>query len=210
MTSTPMRSGPPIQRAIEAAITRSDTGEKLTGTLYANDFSDGAVIHQLAGYLTDSQGDSWKFLGELGGVQFVPKETRGAPKKTARNVALFLACEWLRSQEAEGSNVSHAAVLEKLRELWAALTLDLTFEDKTLREQVSAGKDAVKGASLLSHFNPAHLTAGAVIAAEWREFNRHGDGGFSVKGEGWRWQYGMEHATHGALVLNVRVSQGEK
>lgn len=187
----------PVQRAIEAGFSSVATGRELRGTLYANDFGRGATEHQLEGYLSDSEGHEWLFRGLLQGVEFVSKETRGAPKKTGRNVALYLAAQCMRAY-AQADGVRRFSVLEKLRESWEGLPTD----DRSLRRLLELGEKAAGGLPV--------VLSGVAIVAQWREFKRHEDGGFTVRGTGWRWALGMDAALHGDVFLRARVRQGRE
>lgn len=185
------------QAPVQRAISFNSPGLGLAGTLYANDFGRGAADHQLEGYLYDSEGKEWLFRGLLQGVEFVPKETRGAPKKTGRNVAVYLASVCLR-QGARRAGIVRFSVLENLRELWA----DLPTDDRSLRRLIQDGKKATGDSRV--------VFAGVAIAALWRHFEQQEDGGFTVRGDGWRWAPDMAAAQYGDLLLRVRVRQGQE
>lgn len=187
----------PVQRAIEAGFSSVATGRELHGTLYANDFGRGATEHQLEGYLSDREGHEWLFRGLLQGVEFVSKETRGAPKKTGRNVALYLAAQCMRAA-VQTDGVRRFSVLKKLRELWG----DLPADDSTLQRNLKLGEKAAGGLPV--------VLAGVAIVAQWREFEQHEDGGFTVRGTGWRWAPGMDAALHGDVLLRVHVRQAQE
>ena len=185
------------QAPVQRAISFNSPWLGLAGTLYANDFGRGAADHQLEGYLCDSEGKEWLFRGSLQGGEFVSKETRGAPKKTGRSVAVYLASVCLR-RGAHRAGIVRFSVLEKLRELWT----DLPADDRSLRRLIQDGKKATGD----SHV----VLAGAAIAALWRDFEQQEDGGFTVRGVGWRWAPGMAAALYGDVFLRARVRQGQE
>ena len=187
----------PDQRAIEAVFPSAQKGLGLSGTLFANDFGRGATEHHLEGYLSDPDGNEWFFRGLLQGVEFVSKETRGAPQKTGRNVAVYLASEWLRCA-AHGDGIRRFSMLEKLRELWPSLPAD----DRSLRRLLADGKKTAGDSRV--------VFAGVAIVAQWRDFEQHQAGGFTVRGTGWRWAPGMDAALFGDVLLRVRVRQGQE
>lgn len=108
-----MKPKKPVQRAIEILIQNTESGDSVKGIFYANDFGDGATEHALDGHFTDARGKTRRFFGRLSGVQFVPVETRGAPKKVARDVALFLAYEWFRGNAERDGETKAGSVARK-------------------------------------------------------------------------------------------------
>ena len=191
----------PIQRAIEVLIRHRITGQELTGTVYANDFSDAETVHHLEGHLADAQGGAVKFVGQLSGVQFVPVETRGAPKKVDRDVALFLAYQWFlgnakRETEAKARNVARQGVME----LWATNGFKGVTEETHLTKRVKAGAQAVHGLSLMHYVCTGVNPDGVMIAAHEDAFDWRPGEYVGINGHGWYWRYGMEAAIEGGFT----------
>lgn len=197
----------PVQRAIDFQATFNDASQWLRGTLYANDFCDGATAHQLEGYLTDQHGVERRFSGRLDGVQFVSKEARGAPKKTGRDVALHLAYMWFlgRAKRSEvGRPESDAR--EQVMQLWIANGFRGVSEETHLRKRMRAGAQAAYGLSLLRFEAHDVKEGGAVIAAPTEAFVFE-QGRISVSGQGWFWRYGMEAAVHGGHSATIPLTK---
>ncbi len=204
----PMKQKKPIQQAIEAVIWSPQTGDELRGTFYANDFGDGAKEHHLDGYLTNSQGVKSKFQGRLSGVQFAPREARGAPRKTARDVALFLAFKWFH---ATGGGASKTVVERNARDcvmgLWAELGYKGVTEETHLRKRLKSGAGALNGLSLLRYVCTTDAPDGAVVAAPYSAFDLRRGESMSINGSGWFWRYGMEAAVQGRFSAKTSLSE---
>lgn len=198
-----MATTKPIQRAIEVLIRHRGSGDALTGLFYANDFGDGATIHPLDGYLTDSRGNTHRFSGRLSGVQFVPLETRGAPKKTGRDVALHLAYMWfLGCAKRLGIAKPEASARENVLQLWSDKGFRGVSEETHLRRHLRTGQRVARGLDLLRSEAFDMGLGGAVIAAPAAAFvceQRR----ISIDGRGWFWSHGTETAVYGKLSVAV-------
>ena len=199
----------PIQRAIEIFIRNRVSGDSLKGLFYANDFGDGAAEHLLDGHLTDSQGVTQRLFGRISGLRFVPLVTRGAPKKNARDVALFLAYRWFLGGGTVPKAKSKAR--QGVMNLWAANGFKGASEETHLRKRLRAGDEATRGLSRLRVVTDgippgvvAKATAdGMVIAALPDAFDVRPQEHIAIDGVGWYWRYGMEEAVHGHLSAGV-------
>ena len=199
----------PIQRAIEIFIRNRVSGASLEGIFYANDFGDGAAEHSLDGHLTDSQGDIYRFSGRLSGVQFVQVETRGAPVKTARDVALFLAYRWFLGGDTAPKAKSKAR--QGVMDLWAAQGFKGASEETHLRKRLLAGAAVAGGLSRLRVVTDGKVPGGnakaamdgMVVAAPPDAFDVRPREHVAVDGLGWYWRYGMEKAVPGHLSVGV-------
>lgn len=204
-----MQPNRPIQRAIQILIRYPASGYALNGVVYANDFSDGATLHHLEGYLTDAQGAACKFVGQLEGLQFVPVETRGAPVKVARDVALFLAYRWFLGGGIAAKAKSNAR--QGVMDLWAAQGFKGASEETHLRKRLSAGEKSTHGLSRLRVVTDGSAVVGLanggpdgmVIAAPPDAFDVRPGECVAINGRGWYWRYGMEKAVQGHLSAGV-------
>lgn len=198
----------PIQRAIEILIRHRGSGNALKGMFYTNDFGDGALEHSLEGHLTDSRGETRRFSGRLSGVQFVPVETRGAPRRTSRDVALFLAYQWfLGNAKREVEAKAEKAAREGVLELWAAHGFKGVTEEVHLRKRINAGAEAVHGLSLMHYVCTGESPDGTVIAAHTDAFDLRPGEYMGINGPGWFWQYGMEEAIQGNFTAGATLSK---
>ena len=197
----------PIQRSIEILIQPRGSGDGLKGMFYTNDFGDGAAEHPLDGHLTDSQGVTRRFFGRLSGVQFVPVETRGAPEKVARDVALYLAYQWffgnaLRDGKPWPKRIAKQGVLD----LWAGRGFKGASEETHLNKRVKQGGKTVHGLSLMRYVCAGVSPDGAVIAAHEDVFDCRPGEYIGINGPGWFWQYGMETAIQGNFTAGANLS----
>ena len=197
--SRPMkRRRTPVQRAIlfQAAVS-GDASRQISGTLYANDFGDGATTHSLDGYLTDWRGVERRFSGRLDGVQFVSPETRGAPKKTGRDVALHLAYMWFlgRAKRLMVAKPENSA-RENVMQLWMDKGFRGVSEETHLRRHLRTGVRAAHGLSLLRFEVSGPNADGAVIPAPTDAFTIEQER-IAINGKGWFWRHGMEIAVYG-------------
>lgn len=201
MSTSGMRPRTPIQQAIQVVIGSPQTGRVLKGILYANDFGDGATSHYLEGYLSDPQGLRGKVSGHLSGIQFVPRKTRGAPKKTGRNVALFLAYQWfIFLAVSRGESRVPTSVVQEVMGLWEQAGFKGATEETHLRKLIKAGAEEINGYRILRQDTTADGTArGVMVAAPEDTVSLLPDGHIRLNGPGWMWCYGEEMAAYGQL-----------
>ncbi|WP_143227229.1 MULTISPECIES: hypothetical protein [unclassified Acidovorax] len=204
-----MTTKKPVQRAVEVLVRDRMSGDSLKGLFYANDFGDGADEHVLDGHLTDARGVTRRFVGRLSGVRFTPMAKQGAPKKVARDVALFLAYRWFLGGESAPRAKSRAR--QAVMELWAARGFKGASEETHLRKRLHAGEKAAQGLSRLrvvTDGKPSvgHAEAtldGIVIAAPPDAFDVRPGELVAINGIGWYWRLGMEEAVQGRLSAGV-------
>lgn len=203
-----MKPKKPIQRAIDVLIKSSVSDDALQGVFYTNDFRDGATEHLLDGHLTDSQGATRRFSGRLSGMQFVPVETRGAPAKVARDVALFLAYQWfLGIAERVAPARAESAARQGVMELWAAQDFTGVSEETHLRKRLKTGAAAVHGLSLLHYVCTSADPDGMVVAALEEVFDLRPGEYMGINGPCWLWQYGMEAAIQGSFTAGAQLTR---
>lgn len=203
-----MKPKKPVQRAIGILIQNTESGDSLEGIFYANDFGDGATEHALDGHFTDTRGETRRFFGRLSGVQFVPVETRGAPVKVARDVALFLAYQWhlgaaKRGAEARAERDARQGVMN----LWEARGFKGASEETHLCRRLKAGAEAVHGLSLLRYECATPTPDGLVIAALESVFDMRPGEYMGINGPGWFWRYGMEQAIEGNFTAGATLTK---
>lgn len=203
-----MKPKKPVQRSIEILIQNTESGDSLEGIFYASDFGDGATEHVLDGHFTDTRGETRRFFGQLSGVQFVPVETRGAPVKVARDVALFLAYQW-HLGAAKRADVAYAErdAREGVMNLWAAQGFKGVSEEKHLRRRLKAGAATVYGLSLLRYECATPTPDGMVIAALESVFDMRPGEYMGINGPGWFWRYGMEEAIEGKFTAGATLTR---
>ncbi len=212
-----MTAKKPIQRSIEVLIKPRDDEAGLRGMFYANDFGDGATEHVLQGHLTDWQGTTRRESFVLSGVQFVDKETRGAPKKKSRDVALYLAYMWSlgcaqRDRAAIPEKVARAerVAREHVMELWANKGFAGVSEETHLRKRLRVGRNVVHGLSLLHFVCTDSAPDGAMVAAPDETFDAQVGVRIGVNGLGWFWRHGMEDAVYGHLSAVAPLTSADR
>lgn len=203
-----MKPKKPVQRAIEILIQSTESGDSVKGIFFANDFGAGATEHVLDGHFTDTRGETRRFFWRLSGVQFVPVETRGAPVKVARDVALFLAYQW-HLGAAKRADVAYAErdAREGVMNLWAAQGFKGVSEERHLRRRLKAGAETVYGLSLLRHECATPTPDGMVIAALESVFDIRPGEYMGINGPGWFWRYGMEEAIKGKFTAGATLTR---
>lgn len=199
----------PIQRAVHVQVfATGDTSPSLAGMMHGIDFGDGATTHRLEGYLTDSRGVERRFLAQLDGVQFVTVETRGAPKKTGRDVALHLAYLLFlgrAKRNARGSMVrAESMARESVMRLWAERCYRGVSEETHLNTLKRRGRRVTCGLSFLRFEADDGDVGSTVIALPESAFVLEQQR-ISLNGKGWLWQHGMETAVYGTLSLVIPV-----
>lgn len=191
-----MKLKKPIDRAIDVFIGRQGEAQELRGTFYARDFGDQSTEHVLEGHLTDSRGQTRRFFGQLSGLQFVSRETRGAPKKTGRDVALYLAYMWFLGAVKLRVTGAEREAREQVMELWAKDGFVGATEETHLRKRLSEGRKVVHGLSLLHYVCTSNAPDGAMVAAPAKAFDLQMGVRIGINGPGWFWRYGMEEAVY--------------
>lgn len=204
-----MKPKKPVQRAIEILIQNTQSGDSVKGIFYANDFGDGATEHLLDGHFTDSRGETRRFFGRLTGYQFGPVERRGAPRKIARDVAIFLAYQWhlgaAKRKDAQARPQKDAR--ERVMNLWAERGFTGASEETHLRKRLKAGAAGVHGLSLMRFECLTPTPDGVLIAALESAFDMSPGDSIGIDGPGWFWRYGMEEAIEGAFAARVTLTQ---
>ncbi len=205
----PTRLKKPTQRAIEVIFRNRSDNSVAGGMFYTHDFGDGATRHRLEGHLTDQEGRTLRLSFDLSGLQFVPVENRGRPKKTARNVAFFLAHRWflgiaIRTKKPR----AESKALDDAMLLWQSLGFQGVSDEAHARKLLKAGKEAACGLSLLhvDATNGAHAD-GVVIAADESTFDMRPGEYMGINGDGWFWRYGMEKAEWGKLTAGAHLTK---
>ena len=130
--------------------------------------------------------------GVLSGVRFRDVETRGAPKKQARDVALWLALHFFQC----GGENTKAQAREAVLELWSGNgwqgVSDTTHLNKKLREI----EKTLKGLTVLAA-TFGEITKSKVIALPHDALDIKPHQHLRGNGVGWRWSYGDEVAIFG-------------
>lgn len=181
-------------------------GSEMSGTLYANDFGDGATKHLLDGHLTDLYGATSRFSGHLSGVQFMPRETRGAPIKIARDVALFLAYQWFLGIAKSGAKAKpESEAQQDVMELWAGRGFKGVNEETHLRKRLKSGTNSVRGLSLMHYVCKSTAPDGAMVAALNDAFDLRPGECIGMNGPGWYWRYGTEVAFQGSFTVRAQL-----
>ena len=192
-----MHSKRPVQRAIDVQIELCK-GVELRGTAYRNDYGDGATTHTLDGRLTGADGTTYRFLGTLRGVRFEKIETRGATKKTGRNLALYFA---FRLFQAGGMSKPNAR--KEVQEMWDKKGWKGVAQDTQRDDLIRKGEKAAKGLRVFAFV--FEDSGGAVFALPHAANQTATNVSIDLKGNGWIWFLGMECAEYGHIEYSAPV-----
>lgn len=190
-----MQSRRPVSRAIDVLIELSKDVE-LRGTAYRNDYGDGATTHILDGRLTGADGCTYRFSAELKGVLFKKIETRGAKRKTGRNLALYFAFRLFL-----GCGVGRPEARRKVQALWEEKGWKGVAQDTQRDTLIRNGATVAKGFSVLTCVGEKPFE-GAVVALKHAAFQITANERMAASGEGWFWSSGMECAKFGHIEFS--------
>lgn len=168
-------------------------GVALQGTAYTNDYGDGATTHTLDGRLKGLDGTLYRFWATLMGVRFEKIETRGATKKTGRNIALYFAFQLFLKY-----GMGEPDARKKVQALWDEKGWKGVAQDTQLNDLIRKGKGAAKSFRTFT-FAGENSTVGAVIALPHAASQTAANGRIELNGDGWIWSLGMECAEYGRI-----------
>lgn len=196
-----MHKKAPIQRAIKMLFEPSE-GVALRGTIYSNDYKDGATTHPFTGRLLGRDGVEYSVRGILSGVCFEPIERRGRPKNEGRDVALYFAFRWFRS-----AGHSEPLARKAVQSLWEENGWKGCSEYTHLNALIRKGKGIAHGLSVLAFVDEV-APGGAVLAMPPEAFKEAmPNQRIAVSGSGWIWAFGKECAQFARIEFDVPLSK---
>ena len=158
----------------------------------------GSDEHSMTLQFQSKQGHVFTAHGVLSGVRFRDVETRGAPKKQARDVALALACHFF---ECGGENTK-AQAREAVLDLWSRNGWQGLSETTHLNKKLRGIEKTLKGLFVLTaHFG--EITKSKVIALPRDAFDLKPHQHARGNGVGWVWCYVDEVAKFGKFSFDT-------
>ena len=191
----------PTRRTIGLTLRLSELNLALSGSVYVNDYGDGATKHAIDGRLTDQKGVVYALSANLSGVKVLPIERRGRPRNLGRDIALWMAFRWFQCLPR-----SESVARKNVIDLWESNCWAGVSEDTHLNKKLRAAKKHMKKnkLSVLCHVCTDSLD-GIVVAMDESAFDvapfqhMHGDG------RGWFWRYGEKEASFGVIRFNASL-----
>ncbi|TXJ04645.1 MAG: hypothetical protein E6Q29_14395 [Alicycliphilus sp.] len=200
----------PITRTLECVFEDDFFGPLARAQIHILDYKDGATQHLFSGHLAIGSAPLQRIDGRLTGIQFVHQETRGAPKKTGRDVALFLAFMWFMGVSRDrGLDVKQAKseALQLVMELWGERGFKGATEETHLRKRIKVGERRLYGSSLLRYEVDSKTPDGVLIAGPQSVFDIRRHEWMGVDGVCWFWRYGDENAVWGHVRAGVPLTK---
>ena len=177
----------PVLRTLSAQLHLLRGAEPVPVLLHVIDMGLGLDRHSIT--MTRKDGGAMHLTGSLSGVTFHPQERRGAPRRIARDMALYIAWHAL-CHSGMSSAKARAAVLQ----MWESNGWKGVPDESALGKRLQAAADEWQSGRadfLVGEYSSAseELYLGA-YRQDWRP-------GDDLVGLGWFWVYGTETAVRG-------------
>ncbi|WP_140636184.1 hypothetical protein [Methylibium rhizosphaerae] len=190
----------PLVRRLHAIFTAS-TGRSVPGAIDVLDYGTGSSEHVVSlSAMVD--GAMLHFgMGEIRGLRFKPSVNRGGrPRKTARDMAVFLACQWHATELHQRWPGARAAgkARDSVCELWQQKGYKGLSDERKVRNILDKVKDEAcfKGGCVASFLGEADGSGRLSLLMEAGGRIETTTDQIFMEGKGWVWAYGEETATY--------------
>ena len=182
----------PVLRTLSAQLQLSRDAEPAPILLHIVDMGLGLDRHSVT--MARQDGGAIPLTGILSGVTFHPQERRGAPRKIARDMALYIAWHVFAS-----GGQSTAKARKKVLEMWSGNNWPGVPDEAALGKKLQAASDEwsrKRLAFLVGEFGDA--SENFYVAARDAMPCQNGQ----ITGDGWFWPYGTERAIFGKFLFD--------
>lgn len=138
-------------------------------------------------------------------LQELPLPMRaGAPKKTARNVALALAFEWFFCKFTNGEKQSVKSAKESatnaVMDMWEKRHWSGATDSYALNKNIRQGRKELIGLYMVIHLHPEE-NKGFVVVGRQEDFDIQPYQHIEFNGKAWAWHFGKQEARYGTISI---------